>query len=151
MVVVFVRHGEKRGGESDPGLTSWGRRMASETGRWLSSQGIRPTAFWLTPTQRTRETTEELLLAMGVDAPQREVRFLPEDEAGWEALLRAIKVAEGEAAVVVCVGHHPTVDLLRSQYALPVRIPPQNAACAIIVEGQPGGTWHCQGAWPGRP
>ena len=35
MRVAFVRHGERRKGEADPELTSFGVRMVSETGAWL--------------------------------------------------------------------------------------------------------------------
>ena len=149
MVVVFTRHGEKRRGESDPELTSWGRRMALETGRWLLGQDIRPAVLLTTPTPRTRQTAEELALGLETDAPRHEPP-LPEDEDGLSALLEALWSAHGPDGAVVCVGHHPTIDLLRQMYAFPVRVPEANGACAIVLSGQPG-AWQCAAAWPGRP
>jgi len=150
MRVVFVRHGEKRRGESDPELTANGRRMAHETGLWLTNQGLVPSLFVSTPTARTRQTVEELVRAMASDAPTEE-GDLPELEDDLEAMLGRLAARSPSLEVVICVGHHPTIDMLKRSLSVPVQIPRVNLACAIVLEASPGGDAACVAAWPGRP
>ena len=150
MVVIFVRHGEKRRSESDPELTSAGRRMAFETGRWIGEQGWSPALLLTTPTERTRQTAEEIQLALSSDAPVEE-RDLPELPDDLEALIGRLWSRRPRPSVVVCSGHHPMMDLLKGLYEPPVTIPRVHFASAIVLEVSAPDAVRCVGAWPGRP
>lgn len=149
MRIVFIRHGERRKGESDPALTSAGRRMARETAQWLEGQGVRPAHVVSTPTQRTRETADELCL-MFPEASQTERPESPEVAPDWEQLADVLATDPGAAAPIALVGHHPTVDLLlRSFGPAPSAMPRQNFASALVLDRTPAG-WTIAAAWPGR-
>jgi phosphohistidine phosphatase SixA len=150
MIVVFVRHGEKRRGESDPELTSAGRRMAAETGRWIQAQGWIPSLVVTTPTERTRQTVEELALALEVDVPVEE-RDLPELSEDLVVLLEGLLVRRPSLTVALCVGHHPMIDLIKRRYAVPVAVPRVHFASAIALQVDEPGSARCVAAWPGRP
>lgn len=150
MVVVFIRHGEKRRSESDPELTSAGRRMAFETGRWLGEQGWVPSLILTTPTARTRQTAEELQLALGA-AVLVEERDLPELQEDLADLLEALAARRPALSVVVCVGHHPMMDLLKREHPPAVEIPRTNFASAIALEVSASGVVQAVSAWAGRP
>ena len=149
MHIVFVRHGEKRRGESDPELTSWGRRMSTETARWIQRQGLTPTLLWHTPTARTRQTAEEIRLVFSAPAAHQEAG-LPELIEDWERLVETLEAQQSADAVVVLVGHHPTMDMLvRELGPPPVAVPRGNFASAVVL--QPGASgWQCTASWPGR-
>ena len=149
MKVVFVRHGERRSGESDPELTSWGRKMSTETGRWLQSQGLTPDQVIVTPTIRTQQTAEELLLVFSDRIPTREA-WLPELMEDWEALMDSLEEEIPAEGVALLVGHHPTMDMLRRDLGpMPVTVPRGNFAAAGVLESSASG-WRCIDAWPGR-
>ena len=150
MKIVFVRHGERRKGESDPELTSWGRRMSTETGHWLQDQGLQPDLVWVTPTMRTRQTAEEIRLVFSAPIPTREAG-LPELMEDWDALEDALSAALPEGGVALLVGHHPTMDMIKQEFGpLPVNVPRGNFAAAAVLESADG-RWTCTAAWPGRP
>ncbi|MEL6347314.1 MAG: histidine phosphatase family protein [Myxococcota bacterium] len=145
MVVVFIRHGEKRRTESDPELTSAGRQMASETGRWLVTQNFIPDLIITTATHRTRQTVEEIGIVLEREIPVEE-RHLPDLHRDWQDLVERLAARHTPPAVVVCVGHHPTMNMLKRAYPPPVEIPRRHFASAIAIEDG-----RCVGAWPGRP
>ena len=151
MRLVFVRHGAPRRGETDPGLTSAGRRMAFETGGWLATQQLAPQLIWHTPTRRTQQTAEELALSFqGVALSAGAVS--PEVDRDWERLEERLNTELMEGSVGVLVGHHPTVELLLGRFGPPpVPVPLRNLAVALVLVRVPGGTWSIQAAWPGRP
>ncbi len=154
MVVVFVRHGERRRGETDPELTSAGRRMASETGRWLAARGFAPGLIVHTPTQRTRQTAEELASVLA-PSPMLVAAGMPESGAAWEALVAPLAQRLGEDARLLLVGHHPTLHFLADTFGpLPTPVPRHHFAAALVLEpaypvGE-GARWRCTAAWPGR-
>jgi phosphohistidine phosphatase SixA len=149
MRIVFIRHGERRRGESDPALTSAGRRMARETAEWLEAQGVRPAHVLNTPTQRTRETAEELCLVFP-NATSSERPESPEVGVDWEQLVDVLEADPGAEAPIVLVGHHPTVDLLLRAFGpAPAAVPRQNFASALVLD-RTGGGWKIAAAWPGR-
>lgn len=150
MKIVFVRHGERRKGESDPELTSWGRRMSTETGRWVQEQGLTPDLVWVTPTMRTRQTAEEILLVFSAPIPTREAG-LPELMEDWDALVESLAERVPEDGVALLVGHHPTMDMIKRELGpIPVSVPRGNFASAVVLQSVDGG-WRCTASWPGRP
>jgi phosphohistidine phosphatase SixA len=149
MRIVFIRHGERRKGEHDPALTSAGRRMARETAEWLEAQGVCPAHVLNTPTQRTRETAEEICLVFQA-AARAERPESPEVDLDWEQLIEALESDPGAAAPIALVGHHPTVDLLLRRFGpAPATIPRQNFASALVLDSTATG-WTIAEAWPGR-
>jgi phosphohistidine phosphatase SixA len=149
MRIVFIRHGERRRGESDPALTSAGRRMARETALWLQDQGVRPAWLISTPTTRTRETAEELALVFP-DAARAERPESPEVSVDWEQLTEQLADDPGLDAPVVLVGHHPTVELLLDLVGPPpVPVPIRNFCSALVLDRAATG-WTIAAAWPGR-
>lgn len=124
--------------------------MAAETGRWISAQGWQPSLLLTTPTERTRQTIEEIVLALPSDAPVEE-RDLPELPDDLEALLGALWARRPRPPVVVCAGHHPMMDLLKGLYTPPVRIPRVHFASAIALAVAGLDDVRCVAAWPGRP
>lgn len=149
MRVIFVRHGEKRKGEADPELTSAGRRMAAETGAWLLAQGLRPDLAICTPTQRTRQTAEELLGVLG-PIPCEERLDLPEHRADWEALTDPLRRRVPTDGQVLMVGHHPTLHFLADTYGpLPAPLARDAYAAALVLHGARG-VWRVEAVWPGR-
>lgn len=148
MYIIFVRHGERRKGESDPELTSWGRRMSTETGAWLQEQGLRPDLVMVTPTMRTRQTAEEILLLFSAPIPTREAELPMED---WDALRELLQGELPEDGTALLVGHHPTMDMLKNQFSpLSTIVPRANFASAVVLQSGASG-WRCTAAWPGRP
>ncbi len=149
MQVVYVRHGERRKGEADPELTSAGRRMALETGRWLAARGFSPSLIVHTPTARTRQTAEELALALS-PAPVEIHPATPESPRSWEALVQPFLARLGPEGRLLLVGHHPTLHFLIDTFGPPpVAIPRANFAAALVLE-RTLERWICTAAWPGR-
>lgn len=145
--LAFMRHGERRRGESDPALTSGGRRMAREAALWLESAGFVPTRIVATPTQRTHDTREEVSLvfpsALLADHPGAS----PELEEDLEALLADLTPED-----TLLVGHHPTLAfLLRAFGPAPMDVPHHHFAATLLLEAGPEGRWRVSAAWPGRP
>jgi probable phosphoglycerate mutase len=106
--LLLVRHGEseaavdgspfeRRDGHGDPPLSEVGRRQAARVCGRLASAGI--SAVYTTTLQRTHQTAEPLLQALGlsalVEADLREV-FL----GAWEGGLYRKKVLEGDPVAV---------------------------------------------------
>lgn len=147
MRVVFVRHGEPRRGESDPALTSEGRRQARETALWLAERGWAPSRIVSTRTRRTRQTAEELALVFTEAEPVLD-GGAPELAEDWSAMVDDYAVAGG---ITAFVGHHPTVALLLSSFGpSPVRVPVHNLAVALCLVRDEAGRWSIPEAWPGR-
>ena len=149
MRTVFIRHGEPRKGESDPSLTSPGRRMAREAALWLEGQGVVPVAIVNTPTARTRETAEELALvfpdAVGAERPES-----PEVPVDWDLLADQLAATALPEGPLVLVGHHPTVDLLLRSYGPPPVPVPVRHYCSVLVLDNSRTGWSISAAWPGR-
>lgn len=150
MTLVFVRHGEPRKADADPGLTSAGRRMAYETGQWLAQAGLRPRLVRHTPTVRTQETAEELLVSF----PEAELgrgAVSPEHGREWQRLTDLLRDELGDDGCAVLVGHHPSVAFLVEAFGPPPRpVPLRNLAVALVLEERDEG-WQISRAWPGRP
>lgn len=149
MQVVFVRHGERRRGESDPELTSAGRRMAAETGRWLANRGFVPALVISTPTLRTLQTADELRAALP-PAPLETVDMEPSSANTWEALVSLFQPRVGPGTGLLMVGHHPTLHALLDAFGpTPVPVPGHHFAAALVLE-RDRSLWTCTAAWPGR-
>jgi phosphohistidine phosphatase SixA len=148
MQLAFTRHGERRRGESDPALTSAGRRMAREAALWLRDQGFAPARIVATPTVRTRETADELGLVFP-DAARSERPDAPETRDDWDRLFDLLSCDDGPVALV---GHHPTLAfLLRAFGPPPVPVSVGHFAATLRLHAEPAGVTRLTAAWPGRP
>lgn len=148
MQVAFTRHGERRRGESDPALTSAGHHMAREAALWLREQGFVPARIVSTPTQRTRQTADELGLVFP-DAARSVRADAPETRDDWDRLCDQLREGAGPVALV---GHHPTLAfLLRAFGPPPVPVSVRHFAATLRLEADPAGLTRLTAAWPGRP
>ena len=145
MKIVFIRHGAKRSSESDPELTSYGRKMAFETGQWLAKCGHIPHLIYSTSTLRTLQTAEECLFACELEIPIQSID-IPEQWEEWLDFLE--KLGDDGPHNIAFVGHHPTMHLLTAHYNLDV--PNHHFASAIVLEKQTTKQWQCIDSWPGR-
>ncbi len=118
-MLVLLRHAKaERGGydnDHDRELTDRGRRDAVEAGRWLREHAIGLDQVFCSTSTRTQQTAEQLWEA-GV--PETEVHY---DHriylASTESLLTVLHGADPEAAVVMIVGHAPSIPALASALA----------------------------------
>ena len=145
MRIVFIRHGAKRSSEADPELTSYGRKMAFETGKWLLKSGYAPQFIYSTATARTSQTAEECLLACGREIPIHTMD-IPEQWEEWLDFLE--KLGDDCPPNITFVGHHPTMHLLIAHYNIDV--PNHHFASAVVLEKQTTKQWQCIDYWPGR-
>ena len=90
-LIVFLRHGQPRGGEHDPELTSAGHRMAAEAAAWITRLNLPLERVIHTPTARTRQTAEAAAEALGL--PLAALMAEPLDDSAWEALLSSQRPA----------------------------------------------------------
>ena len=124
--------------------------MSTETGNWIKAQGLTPSLIWMTPTMRTRQTAEEILLVFSAPIPIQEAG-VPELLEDWEPLVTSLEAEVPKEGVVLLVGHHPTMDMIKQEFGpLPVNVPRGNFAAAVVMEAGLSG-WRCTTAWPGRP
>ena len=149
MRVAFVRHGERASVSLDPDLTSAGRRMSAETGRWLEGQGFRPQLAVRTPTARTEQTLEEILGVLG-PVPVEVRSDLPETRYDWDALVDPLASALGEVGNVLLIGHHPTLHFLVDSYGPPPQPVPRHHFAAGLILSRVRGVWRIEAAWGGR-
>jgi phosphohistidine phosphatase SixA len=125
--------------------------MSTETGRWLQQNGFRPDLVLVTPTMRTRQTAEEILLLFSASIPTRETGLPTRQMEDWDALLESLQAELAEDGIALLVGHHPTMDMIKTQFgSLPTAIPRGNFASAVVLQSGISG-WQCTAAWPGRP
>ena len=125
--------------------------MSTETGRWLQQNGLRPDLVLVTPTMRTRQTAEEILLLFSASIPTRETGLPTWQMEDWDALLESLQTELSEDGIALLVGHHPTMDMIKLQFGtLPTAIPRGNFASAVVLQSGTSG-WQCTAAWPGRP
>ena len=145
MKIVFIRHGAKRSSETDPALTSMGRKMSFETGRWLADNGHVPEQFLSTPTLRTTQTAEECSLAIEQKI-NIEASAIPEQWEEWLDFLE--ELCDSYPNVLALVGHHPTMHMLTEKYQLSV--PRHHFATAIVLQKITCREWKCVDTWLGR-
>ena len=125
--------------------------MSTETGQWLQEQGLRPDLVLVTPTMRTRQTAEEILLLFSAPIPTREAGLPTWQMEDWDALMSSLQAELPEDGVALLVGHHPTMDMIKSKFgSLPTTVPRGNFASAVVLHSGASG-WQCTAAWPGRP
>jgi phosphohistidine phosphatase len=117
--LILLRHAKAErtapsGDDFDRALSERGKRDARLMGHVLAERGIVPTAAWVSPARRTRETWAETELAFGAV----EAKF-PDDlyHATAGLMRRLIEADESNDGTVIVVGHNPglhqlAVDLL---------------------------------------
>lgn len=147
--VAFVRHGERGVSSLDPDLTSAGRRMSAETGRWLAERGLRPHLALTTPTARTRQTLEEILGVIG-QTPVEVHGDLPETRYDWDTLVDPLAKRLGDAGTLLLIGHHPTLHFLVDCFGPPPHPVPRHHFAAALILGPTRGGWRVEASWPGR-
>ena len=150
MHIVFVRHGERRKGEADPELTSFGFRMVEETGAWLRELDFSPDLTQHTPTLRTEQTADTLLHHLTTGARET-MEEAPELEADWMRWTEALQSRSPAPESVLLVGHHPTLEMLLQSYGpAPAAVSRHHFAVGLLLEPTDQGSWTITQAWPGR-
>lgn len=156
-LIVFLRHGQPRGGEHDPELTSAGHRMAAEAAAWITRLNLPLERVIHTPTARTRQTAEAAAEALGL--PLAALMAEPLDDSAWEALLTSQRPAprfgdrslpRPPAPPFVYVGHDTTLAYLlhRCSSTAPAGMHRRAWAAGLALRKLEG-RWHIFAAWPG--
>lgn len=108
-------------------LSPRGQRTAPLVGRWLAERDLAPDFAFVSPAQRTRETLDLLVGALGTEPDVRwEERIY---EASLGELIRLLAERPPEAERVLILGHNPGLAMLADFLAadgLPV--PPDGKA-----------------------
>lgn len=119
-LLLVMRHGKAESNaariDRERRLTDRGRSQAQLVGEYLRSQGVKLARVLVSDAARTRETWEHVAAQMpGLDA---EVTFHEEIYAGGAAeLLTLLHGVGAQEAVVMVVGHEPTISGLTSLLA----------------------------------
>ncbi|WP_114966250.1 SixA phosphatase family protein [Alkalilacustris brevis] len=108
--VILTRHAQS-GWEDTPGgdhartLTAQGQEDARRVGRWLAHQGLAPDTALVSTARRTRETWENIAVALPDTCT---VEFLDElYRAGPDVMLHLLRRARGKT--VLMLGHNPGI------------------------------------------
>ena len=150
MRIAFVRHGERRKGESDPELTSFGYRMVEETSQWLISSGFSPDLALTTSTMRTQQTTQTILAHFPSTRCER-LQSAPELHQEWELFTASLGERSPKPASVLLVAHHPTMEMLiQCCGPAPAVVTRHQFAVGLILEATSSSGWTISHAWPGR-
>lgn len=113
--IVLMRHAQATGSASSDrarGLTAVGRAEAAAAGCWLSRTGTLPTHVLVSAATRARQTWEGVASELAIE-PQVQV----DDSlygAEEDGVLETIRSTPESAAVLMVVGHNPTVAALVS-------------------------------------
>lgn len=113
-ILVLMRHAQAKGfsidGDLGRELTGSGRAAATEVGKWLLAQGVRPDVVVVSPSTRTRQTWQALREG-GVHAQD-----VWSDAALYDAdpqdIIESINAIPDDAGTLVVVGHAPGVPAL---------------------------------------
>ena len=107
--LILFRHAKAErtavsGDDFDRALSERGKRDARLMGHVLAQRGLVPTAAWVSPALRTRETWAEAETAFGAVEAQ-----FPDDlyHATADLMRRLIEADEGRDGTVMVVGHTP--------------------------------------------
>jgi phosphohistidine phosphatase len=108
--LVVVRHAKaEQAGDTDHArrLLERGRTEAAAAGQWLAGQGVLPDHALVSAAPRARETWEALAAGAGwsVEPNLDEGLYT----AGTDTALDLIRGVPADAAVLVVVGHNPTM------------------------------------------
>lgn len=119
-LLLLMRHGkaESTSGSTDKDreLTERGHDQARLIGEYLESQGVRPTRVLVSDAVRTVQTWQSLLEAMpGFDG---KVTFHEDIYAtGPDNVAELIRARKDKHAVVMVIGHEPTIATLAGRFA----------------------------------
>lgn len=119
-LLLVMRHGKAESNaaqiDHERRLTDRGRSQAQLVGQYLQSQGVKLARVLVSDAARTRETWEHVAAQMpGLDA---EVTFHEEIYAGGPSeVLELLHSSQDRHAVVMVVGHEPTMAALVAQLA----------------------------------
>jgi len=137
MRVILVRHAEAvpeedAGSDRDRWLSARGREMARGLARLLREQDVSPDAMVASPLPRAVQTAE--LLAAGLDylRPIESWRCL---EPGAHPRVAATEIGATAGAVVVVVGHEPSISALGAYLAGRPAFPSFRTAQACALDG----------------
>ncbi len=94
--------------DADRPLSQVGREEAQAAARWMAEQGLMPDRVLVSPSQRTRETAEAVVSALGLTGVQ-------EDPGIYEASpgdLMTVADQHRDAKSLLMVGHNPGFEQL---------------------------------------
>ena len=109
--LILLRHahaeaGMPGGDDLDRPLSRQGQAEAEAAGHWLKAQGHLPDRIIASPARRTRETLEQILLALGY-VEQRQDRRIYEATPGT---LMQVADEHRELGSVLLLGHNPGLE-----------------------------------------
>lgn len=144
--LVLVRHAkavsDSGGSDQARELTGRGRKDAAKIGGWLADRLGDIDAVWSSSAVRARQTFETMADRLTA-APEPELRDDLYD-AGPDDLFELLREADDSVAVLVVVGHNPTIERLQAWLSGDDRGFPTCAVGIVEFDGswadlQPGG------------
>ena len=121
--LLLLRHAKSSWGDSDlrdfdRPLKEKGRAGAALIGAHLAVTGCRPDAIISSPALRARQTAECIVEAL-IDTGTAPVMSFNPDlyEAPVEAILRVARSLDGDPAVVMLVGHNPSMHMAALRFS----------------------------------
>ena len=135
--LVLVRHAkavsDSGGSDRARELTDSGRKDAARVGSWLSGRLSSADAAWSSSAVRARQTFEAIAerLSFPVRVDLRDDLY----DAGPDDLLELVREADDSVAVLVVVGHNPTIERLQAWLSDDDRGFPAGAVAILEFEG----------------
>lgn len=116
MLLHLMRHAHAVTAEENPSrpLSARGRADAARLARFFAGNGcFRPDQLWHSPLRRARETADELLARLALDAAVVETPgLLPEDDP--QELAERLQLYPKDRGDLALVGHEPHLSVLAS-------------------------------------
>jgi phosphohistidine phosphatase SixA len=145
MKVAFIRHGAKRQNEENPKLTALGHKMAQQTGQWLQKKLNTAPLIISTPTNRSRQTAEEIAITLGINNEILQQNIPCDWKDFQNYVIDCFK--KNQNLCIVMVGHHPTMEMLIAKFRLP--IPRHHFSSGVILKME-NKDWNCSQYWLGQ-
>jgi phosphohistidine phosphatase len=132
--------------DEDRGLTKRGLRDATAAGETIREAGLIPDRVLCSPALRTRQTWQQVSIALGKAADKAKVSYEPSlYYAGADDLLEAVRRGPDKAGTVLLVGHNPASQDLVMDLTGQLDLPFPTSALAVVrlpgrwADAGPGG------------
>jgi phosphohistidine phosphatase len=116
--LLLLRHAEAEAGspgskDFDRPLTQRGRQDAAEAAQTITAENLTIDEILISPSRRTRETTDILIRALGLRLAAKAVAELY--LAAPAVMLELLETCQANSNAVLLIGHNPGISELASQ------------------------------------